>query len=1126
MQLTTPEFEEAYKKLNPEQKKAVDTIEGPVMVIAGPGTGKTQVLSLRVGNILKQTDIRPGNILCLTFTDAAQVNMRERLSDIIGPAGYKVGVYTFHGFAREVIASYPEFFYSGADFMAADELTQLEILESVFGELPRTDPLSVKHEDQYSYIKDARRSIGLLKQAGITPKEFTTLIDKNEKELPKVSKLLGELLGDRLSKTAFAPVAKAAEELALGSKKDTTPTTELSLSHMVGLSLSRALKQAVEEDKTAPLSAWKQSWMKLGEDGVKVFKDELYLAKMRSLARVYTRYREKMWKAGYYDFDDMLLDVVSAFEEHPALLSDLQERYQYILVDEFQDTNDAQLKLVRALGSAEVSEGKANIMIVGDDDQAIYRFQGAEISNILDFPKHFKEHALIVLTKNYRSTQRILDVAREVIEKSEERLERVIPSLEKKLVSERPELGEGHIVHMLLPTRAHEYTYVAREVKQSIADGVPPKEIAIITRRHRELEDVARVLVRSGIPINYERKQNVFEEEHIRIIVTLARYIVTLITSDKNEADHFLPEILTAPFWELSREAVWRLSVDAGRRDDRTWIGAMKDSPDAKIRGIADWLIEVAARAKHEPLERILDELIGSDGVLLPGGGDDDGHDESANPFVDEKKGKTWKSTFREYYFGPHSRRTNEPRYLLFLSSLRVFVGSLREFRKGKQLHLADLVEFADMHERSGITLADTTPFASADNAVNLMTAHKAKGLEFNTVFVISCQEEVWAGRGFPNKLPFPINLAGIENGEGGDDRLRIFYVALTRAKQRLFISAYRKDDGGKDSLPVSYIKPEKAEGALATHLTENETILSPEEIVEAIANVPDHPSFFPVTVGEQAILKELVKDYRMSVTHLNNFLNVAIGGPTAFLEQNLLRFPQAMSPSSSFGNAMHKAIELFYRELHMTGKVPTEKKLITYFSEAIEKERMMISERSHFREHGEAALKVWWEVRGKHAKKTDRSEVDFRSQGVVVEDVHLTGKIDKMVDEDGAVHVIDFKTGKAKYDWGGKDSREKITLYNYRRQLVFYKILVEGAHEFVGKKVSEGTLEFLEPVDGEIKTLVSQITDADVERLKKLIVAVHKKIITLDFPDVEAYSKDVDGIIAFEDALLENTTK
>ena len=190
-------------------------------------------------------------------------------------------------------------------------------------------------------------------------------------------------------------------------------------------------------------------------------------------------------------------------------------------------------------------------------------------------------------------------------------------------------------------------------------------------------------------------------------------------------------------------------------------------------------------------------------------------------------------------------------------------------------------------------------------------------------------------------------------------------------------------------------------------------------------------------------------------------------------------------------------------------------------FVESIEKERMMKSERSHFKAHGEEALKVWWQQRGKNAKISELSEVDFRSQGVVVDEVQLTGKIDKMHEEDGVVHVVDFKTGKAKYDWDGKDAREKITLYNYKRQLIFYKILVEGSHEYAGKSVGEGTLEFLEPVVGRIETLTSPISDADVDRLKKLIIAVHKRIINLDFPDIEEYSKDLGGIIAFEEALL-----
>lgn len=1118
LMLTTPQFEKAYTSLNPEQKKAVDTIDGPVMVIAGPGTGKTQVLSLRVGNILKHTDIAPGNILCLTFTDAAAINMRERLSEQIGIAGYKVAVHTFHGFARDVISSYPEFFYDGAEFIAADDLTQLEILEHVFAELPRKDPLSVKHEGEYVYLRDAKRAIGLLKQAGLTPEEFTKIINENKAVLPNISTGLNTVFADRLSQKSIAEATKLALQFSEEKSEGVILGIE-PLAHAVAASLSRAVKSAHESEKTAPLSTWKTKYAQKNDDGVRVLKDELYIQKNETLAFIYKRYRELMYAEKYYDFDDMLLDVVHALDGSKTLLANLEERYQYILVDEFQDTNDAQLRLIRLLGSAPVNEGLPNIMIVGDDDQAIYRFQGAEISNILDFPKYFRGHELVVLTKNYRSTQRILDVAREVIEKSEERLETVLPMLEKKLVSARPELGDGHITHMLLPTRTHEHAYIAKEVRKLIADGADPSDIAIIARRHRELEDVARIFVAAGIPIIYERKQNVFEEEHIRVLITMVRFVDSLVSGKKSEADHSLAEILSAPFWGIPRETVWEISVRASRRDDRTWLGVMLEHENEKIAAIARWFIELGNRAHHEPLERVIDELIGTEGVLFPDGASIE-HEESVTPYADEHTTRTFKSPFREYYFGTDARVRSESRYLLFLSSLRVFIGAMREFRKGKRLSISDLIEFVDLHERNGIPLSDTTPFASAAHSVNLLTAHKAKGLEFDTVFVVSCQEDVWAGRGFSNKLPFPMNLP-IERDEGGDDRLRIFYVALTRAKRHLYVTAYRKDDAGKDSLKIRYIAPEKEGGSLAIHLTAQEAVMSTSDLIDGVAHSPAHPSFFPIVPGERAILRKALEDYRMSVTHLNNFLNVTKGGPTTFLEQNLLRFPQAMTPSSMYGSAMHKALELFYRDLRKTKHVPAANALLNWFEEALRRERMTESEFRHFLNHGKESLDVWWNARGKNINISHRSEVDFSSQGVVVEGAALSGKIDKMIPHEDEMMVYDFKTGKAKTGWEGHDAHEKITLHNYKRQLVFYKLLIEGSHDFNKFHVDTGVLEFLEPVNGEIKELALSIGDEDVERLTKLIGIVYQKILNLDFPDTTNYPQDVSGISAFEDDLL-----
>ncbi len=1111
-------YKRDYERLNPEQKRAVDTIDGPLMVIAGPGTGKTQVLALRVGNILRQTDTRPGNILCLTFTDAAAINMKDRLARLIGAEGYKVAIHTFHSFASEIISRFPEHFYHGADFLPADELRQLEAIEEAFGELPRSSEISSKHEGAYTYLKDAKKAIANLKKAGLSPSAFLHIIQKNSAELERINPLLHGVFSERLGKGSAEQIAGVAQVLA--DSPDDLREGYHSLSHTIARSLALALEQAQEEEKNTPLSTWKEKWVKKDKELHRVHKDTLYIQKLTDLATLYRRYREILFSARYYDFDDMLLDVVEELGQNPLLLAELEERYQYIMVDEFQDTNDAQLRLVRYLGSADVNEGRPNIMIVGDDDQAIFRFQGAEISNILDFPKYFTSHELVVLTKNYRSTQDILDVAREVIEKSNERLEKVIPKLEKKLVASRPDLKEGNIVHMMLPTRLHEHAYIMEEITRLIAQGHDPSEIAVITRKHAALEDLARTLVRAGIPINYERKQNVLEEPHVRLLVTMARFISSLVRRDMDAAENLLPMILSAPCFALDRETLWGIATQAQHVPGRSWIGAMKAHHDPRVVEIADWFIRLGADSHHDPLERILDELIGSDGVVRQSTGQEDDHEESRTPLPPTHKKRSFQSPFRSYYFGETVRKEEEAKYLLFLSSLGVFMGALRAWKNGTTLYIYDIEEFITLHERHEITLADETPFVSAGKAVHLMTAHKSKGLEFETVFVASCQDDVWNGGGYSNKLPMPMNLP-LDSKDEGDERLRIFYVALTRAKRHLYLTAYRKNDAGKDSLKVSYILPENDTGALSSHCYEQETVMSPDALTHQTFLDHTPPQDWQVTIGERAILEARVQNFQLSVTHLNNFLNVKEGGPAFFLEQNLLAFPQSKSPYSTYGSAVHKAIERFMSQFRRTKRLPSASDLVGLFEECMKQGRFTETEYRHFLHAGQDVLPVWWDKRGQYLTMHDGSEVDFRKEGVVINGAPLTGKIDHLTEKDGHIVVTDWKTGKPKTDWKGSSPHEAITLRGYRRQLAFYKLLVEHSHTYHGKQVHTGVLEFIEPEGNDIHDLALTIDPEEVSRLSLLIGAVYDHILRLSFPDVSQYPPTTEGIAQFEDDLI-----
>jgi DNA helicase-2/ATP-dependent DNA helicase PcrA len=1106
-------FEERYRALNDEQRAVVDTLEGPVLVVAGPGSGKTEVLGLRVANILRSTDTHPSALLCLTYTDSAALAMRQRLAGLIGRDAYRVQIATFHSFSVEVMNRYPAYFYDGASFLPADDFTQAALLQEILDDLDHDHPLKKIHPDQgYTYAKAIQFAIQHLKRAGITPEDFRVFLEQNTEALQVMQKDLS-LFDETVSKKIFPQYQAFAERLLALPLPAPLPEFP-SLARAIGVSLKAAVAQALAEEKATPISEWKKDHLRKDDAGKRVFRDSLSEEKLKGLASIYARYRERMHERGFYDFDDMLLDVLQALRTNPSLRHDLAERFHYILVDEFQDTNDAQMQLIAFLAPSET----ASIMAVGDDDQAIYKFQGAEISNILAFHGRYAKPRMITLTKNYRSRQQILDLARHIIQKGSDRLENRLEGLRKDLVALGQGLAEGHIMSRSFASRAHEYHWIASEIRRLLDQGIRASSIAVIARQHKDLESLLPYLSAVQIPVSYDRQRNVLHEPHIRQLIQMARYIALLAGLRPRDGDAYLPEILSYPFWGVDRKTMWDLSSVAGARHI-PWIDAMLAHGDPRVRGIGSFFLELRDRAQYEPAEVIFDALIGSHGTLIPESADED----DILPF---RAPSGFLSPFRSYYFSAERYADEKPLYLAFLSALRTFVRALREHHQGSFVTIQDAVSFIDTHTAHGMPITDQSPFVSADDAVSLLTAHKAKGLEFAAVFVVSCQDAIWARGSHGTLLPFPLNLPIAPAGDTLEDQLRLFYVALTRAKQWLYLTSYATEESGKGADRLRFllaredeVLPETVRDALlVTH--ENSDI----DTTLTTLTIPSVSVRPPYVADEQALLRTLIQNYQMSVTHLNNFLNVRDGGPTRFLEQNLLRFPQAKSVSATFGSLMHGTIEAFYGAFRSTGVLPSREQLCAFFTERLERERLSPTDSKECMTRGGKALTAYYDAKASSFSLDDQIEVDFKDQGVLIGDAMLSGKIDKLVRTGvGLYRVVDFKTGKGVLSFDDlTDPYEQVKMHQYRRQLLFYKLLVEHSRDFGGSVVREGALEFLEPVKGSVIEVPLQIEDREVERVRALISKVHEKIMHLDFPDTSRYSPDLKGILAFEEDLLQ----
>lgn len=1079
--------------LNKAQQKAVETIDGPLMVIAGPGTGKTELLGMRVANILKTTDTLAENILCLTFTESGVAAMRERLIDIIGKDAYKVAIHTFHSFGNEIIGSYGEYFYHGAQFRPSDELTSREILESIFKDLEHSSLLGSKNDGEYTYLKDTAWVISELKRSGLTSEELVSILDDNELAIQKANQLLAPVFSGRMSIKMIPELRKTLPEIRKSSVKpkllDLQPLSEL-----IADSLEIALDAAEESNKTTAVTAWRNVWLSLDKKGVHQLKSTVSQAKLREVASIYDKYLNAMQREQLYDFDDMILRVVHAVEIFPELRFNLQEKFQYIMVDEFQDTNLAQMRLVNSLTDSEINGDRPNIMVVGDDDQAIYSFQGADVSNILSFKQHYPKTELITLNENYRSGETILGDSRKVIVQGQNRLEYHMAEVNKKL-SAQASRGKGKVSLWQAASADSERHWLLGSIKSLVKSGVKPSDIAVLTRNHKEINELLPYFASNGVDINYERKENILEQPPIDMLYKLAKALRYMASSQHDNLNALLPEILAHPAWSIKPETLLELSLKA-YKERKLWIEVMEGMEE--LTPIKVWLTKLAVDSLTLPLEPLLDELMG----------------------VNKFETDDFVSPFYEYYFSRSNQDEKAETYVNYLVGLRLLRRKMRDYKPNDEPTLESFIDFIEAHNKAHIGIQLVNEHAGRTGGVNVMTAHKAKGLEFDIVYIFNATDSTWgeSARKASRKISYPENLPLQPAGESDDERLRLFYVAMTRARKELLISYSLSGEGTKSKEKASFL----------LDLSDNVNIIEPETSTEEIVKRAEIAWYQPLIASEASLkdaLKDQLKNYRLSATHLNTFIDVTRGGPQAFLVNNLLRFPQAMTPASAYGSAVHDTLALAHQHLTAKNDRQAIEDILATYETQLKSRHLSKPDFDFYLKKGIDGLKVFLDARYASFSSTQKAELDFRPQMPVIGDAQLTGKID-LVDflEDRKLHVTDYKTGKAPYSWKSTDANEQVKLHKYRQQLLFYKLMIENSRDYSKTEVSQASLLFVEPTSHrEISELTIDFDREELDRTRMLIEAVWKRIIDLDMPDISGYSKSIKGVRDFENDLIEN---
>lgn len=995
-------FDEAYTRLNADQRRAVDTIEGPVMCIAGPGTGKTEVVALRVANILKKTHARPGNILCLTFSVSAATSMRERLRNLIGPDAYGVTVRNFHGFCADLIAENPIVFDNWSALEPISDIERYREVNKIIDQL-MPDCILVSRKSPYARTRDLIAKISELKREGVTDRtHLLELADHYEQELSGLSK-------------------------------------EGTKAHEKNLLTARKFKEFLE---------------------------------------LFFRYQEMLKRTQRYDYEDMILFASKALEEEDWLLAGLQERYQYVLVDEFQDTNGAQYHLVELLTIPRTPEDKPNLFVVGDDDQAIYRFQGANLANILKFRERFPAAPVVPLTVSYRCTQPILDAAESLISHNTERLVGRVEGLSKHLISGASEKSGIEPTLLIASSDSVEPWLVADIVEDRLQKKIPPQEIAILCQTNAEVLMQQQILSARSIPVEVTGKADLLSSPLV------FQAVVILKAVQNPNVDSALAQAMACECFGLHPADIARLQ-SAARDGNSSLLSVLlaldqkfaKDDTDErekkKSNAFDKWL--------KEGLKSIVDLMKARDVIL------DIHYKIASRTVVDtlEHLLKEAKLIHTDIGYGKGSVETD----IMSYAALQEFFDRLKRRAYEQPGYILDQfideLSFYENADYSDVRMGFSLPHLS-DEGVQLMTVHQSKGMEFTVVILPNFRDGHWDKKRHPSSLSLPEELLfgwhkDQKTYERAQDERRIAYVAFTRTKRELLFTCPKELTTGDKLRSVSPSGFFAEAGKLPEQTM---SLKNPERALLLMA----HP-VRDMDAEMKAFLHERLKDYALSVTALNHFLE----DPRMFLELDLMQMPQAKQASLIYGNAVHDALRKWGLSVQKGLTLDQAGFLAAFRAYLATREILTDKERDRLLALGEESLPRYFLARLSGAHPLVH-KVEFGIQ-TRLGDIPIKGKIDRIdliTPESSDAIIIDYKTGHPLSEKQIRDDGD------YYRQLVFYALLLGEKGSLITPR--EYVLDFIGEGSEHPVQRSFVIAQSEIDALKKVVERVWAKVMSLDF--------------------------